>query len=124
MIVPELNERISAHAEALARGNDRAAESFVSPPALTTYRAIAAVVARRGPFASATPLALARVAAQCISKIALDGAGARSKLLIRWRQDFDGGPWMIASIEDLTGKRSSWSDIPHYTSATPEESNG
>jgi hypothetical protein len=124
MIVPELNERIAAHADALVRGDDRAAESFVSPPALAEYRAAAAALARRGPFANATPLALARVALHFISKIALDGAAGRTKLLVRWRQDSDGGPWVIASIEDLAGKRSSWSDIPHYTAARPEASNG
>jgi hypothetical protein len=124
MIVPELNERIAAHAGALARGDDSAAEAFVSPAALGEYRAAAAVLASRRPFTAATPLALAKIALQYVSKIALDGAHGRTKLLIRWRQDSDGGAWMIASVEDLTGKRSSWSDIPHYTAAQSERSNG
>jgi hypothetical protein len=124
MIVAGLNERIAAHAEALAHGDDRAAEGFVSPAAVGEYRAALAGLASRRPFAGVTQLALARIAFQYISKIALDGARGRTKLLIRWRQDSDGGPFMIASAEDLTGKRSSWSDIPHYAAAQSEGSNG
>jgi hypothetical protein len=124
MIVPGLNERIAAHAEALARGDDRAAEAFVSPAALADYRAAVTALASRRPFASITPLALAKIAFQYISKIALDGVGSRTKLLIRWRQDSERGPFMIAYVEDLTGKRSSWSDIPHYSAARSGASNG
>jgi hypothetical protein len=124
MVVPELNERIAAHAEALARGDDRAAEEFVSPAALDEYRGAVAGLGARRPFASTTPLALARIARQYISKIALDGARGRTKLLLRWRQDSDGSPWKLASLEDLTGKRSPWSDIPHYAAAQSGVSNG
>jgi hypothetical protein len=124
MIVPGLNERIAAHADALARGDDHAAETFVSPAALGEYRDALAGLAARRPFTAAAPLALARIALQYLSKIALDGAHGRSKLLLRWRQDSDGGPFMIASAEDLTGKRSPWSDIPHYAAAQSGGSNG
>jgi hypothetical protein len=124
MIVPGLNERIAAHADALMRGEDRAAQAFVSPAALDEYRAALSGLAGRRPFTAATPLALARIASQYISKIALDGARGRTKLLIRWRQESDGGPFLIASAEDLTGKRSSWSDIPHYSATQSGGSNG
>jgi hypothetical protein len=124
MIVPGLNERIAAHAEALVRGDDLAAEAFVSPAALGEYRAALAGLGGRRPFAAVTPLALAKIAFQYISKIALDGARGRTKLQIRWRQDSEGGPFLIASAEDLTGKRSSWSDIQHYSAAQTGGSNG
>ncbi len=124
MIVPGLNERIAAHAEALVRGDDRATEALVSPAALAEYRAALAGLAARRPFTAGTPLALAKIALQYISKIALDGAHGRTKLLIRWRQDTEGGTWTIASVEDLTGKRSSWTDIPHYAAPQSGGSNG
>lgn len=124
MNVPGLNERIAAHADALMRGDDRAAEAFVSPAALAEYRAACKGVAARGPFTAATELALAKIALQYISKLALDGASGRTRLLLRWRQDSESGPWMIASAEDLTGKRSPWSDIPHYTAPQSGGSNG
>jgi hypothetical protein len=124
MQVPGLNQRIAAHADALARGDDRTAEEFVSPAALGEYRAAVAGLSARRPFSVSAHLALARIAFQYVSKIALDSASGRTRLLIRWRQDRDGGPWMIASAEDLTGKRSPWSDIPTLTAAQSGNSNG
>ena len=37
--------------------------------------------------------------------------GAMRRVLYRWRKEAD-GKWVIVSVEDTTGKRSSWSDIP------------
>jgi len=118
MDVPGLDERIAAYAAAIAAGDDTKGESFVSPAALPEYRGAIAAVAARGPFKKAAPrkLALARMGFQYILKLRLFGSDAPATLLIRWRQEpAKTGEWMIASLEDLSGKRSPWSDIQHYS---------
>src|ERR1700683_5301073 len=59
-------------------------------------------------------LALAKVGFQYISKIRFSNGEAMRRVLYRWRKEPD-GKWVIVSVEDTTGKRSSWSDIPNLT---------
>jgi hypothetical protein len=124
MNVPGLDERIAAHGAALTAGDDRSAESFVSPSALEEYGAVMRGAGAHRPFERGEPLALARIGAQYVSKIRLHGHNATVTLLVRWRQETDGGRWVIAATEDLSGKRSPWSDIPHYAAQRTENRNG
>ena len=64
-------------------------------------------------------LALAKVGFQYISKIRFSNGAAMRRVLYRWRKEPD-GKWLIVSVEDTTGKRSSWSDIPNLTAAIAE----
>ena len=41
---------------------------------------------------------------------------AMRRVLHRWRKEAE-GKWAIVSVEDTTGKRSSWSDIPDLAAA-------
>jgi len=107
MKIPELEERIGAHAAALVGGDTGEARAFSSDDSVA--------VDCKGPFVSYERLALAKIGAQFMSKIRLYRADASITLLVRWRKD-SSGKWMIAEAEDISSKRSPWSDIPHYAS--------
>ena len=110
---PELNQRIDAHGRAVVAGDDRAAEGFVTSTGLAAWRAASASAAAQRPFTSFELLACAKIGMQFMAKTRFFGERGASTLLIRWKK-IDGA-WMIAEAEDITGKRSPWSDIPHYS---------
>ncbi len=112
MKVPGLDERIAEQAKAVVAGNNAAAESFVTPTGLESWRAAAAIL-KHHKLRSHELLACAKIGMQFIAKTRFHGTDGAATLLIRWKQ-ID-GKWAIAEAEDITGKRSPWSDIPHYT---------
>ena len=110
---PELNQRINAHAQAMIAGDDRAAEAFVTSTGQAAWQAASASAASQRPFKNFGLLACAKIGMQFMAKTRFFGERGASTLLIRWKK-IDGA-WMIAEAEDITGKRSPWSDIPHYS---------
>ena len=118
--IAELREAIATHAAALAAGDSATAEKFVLPQALETHRQAAAEIARIAKPVKVETLALAKVGFQYISKIRFTGnETAMRRVLYRWRKEAD-GKWVIVSVEDTTGKRSSWSDIPDLAAAVAQ----
>jgi len=117
--ITELREAIATHATALAAGESAAAEAFVLPGALEAYRQAAAEIARIPQPVKVEALALAKVGFQYISKLRFTGAGAMRRVLYRWRKEAD-GKWLIVAVEDTTGKRSPWSDIPDLAAAAAQ----
>jgi len=110
---PELNQRINAHAQAMISGDDRGAEAFVTSTGQAAWQAASASAASQRPFKNFDLLACAKIGMQFMAKTRFFGERGASTLLIRWKK-IDGA-WMIAEAEDITGKRSPWSDIPHYS---------
>ena len=119
--ITDLREAIAMHAAALGAGDSVAAEKFVLPQALETHRQAAAEIARVPQPAKVETLALAKVGFQYISKLRFTGGSetAMRRVLYRWRKEAD-GKWVIVSVEDTTGKRSSWSDIPDLAAAVAQ----
>src|SRR5260370_42517204 len=113
----ELRATIAAHAEAIAAGETAAAENFAHRDALDAYREVASEIARLSGPAEVQTLALRKIGAQYISKLRIVSAGAHRRVLYRWRREAD-GKWRIASVEDSTNKRSSWSDVPELSAST------
>ncbi|MGH7918246.1 MAG: hypothetical protein ACREQE_12305 [Candidatus Binataceae bacterium] len=106
MAIPsELLVAVDAYCNAIVRGDARAAEAFVSAPALPDHRATMARGAGMGPFDRAATLARARVGFQYIVKVRISGAAGRFDLQNRWHET--DGTWRIVEIEDL-GMRSPW----------------
>src|SRR3984957_13546055 len=114
--ITDLREAIATHAAALAAGDSATAEKFVLPQALETHRKAAAEIARIPQPAKVKLLRLGKVGFQYISKLRFANADAMRRVLYRWRKEAD-GKWVIVSVEDTTGKRSSWSDIPDLAAA-------
>jgi hypothetical protein len=114
--IDDLRDAITTHAEALAAGDSAAAEKVVLPQALETHRQAAGEIARIAKPVKVETLALAKIGFQYISKIRFTNGGAMRRVLYRWRKETD-GKWAIVSVEDTTGKRSSWSDIPNLAAA-------
>ncbi len=114
--ISDLREAIAAHAAALAAGDSTAAEKFVIANAIETHRQTAAEIARIPKPAKVETLALAKVGFQYISKLRFTNGNAMRRALYRWRKEAD-GKWVIVSVEDTTGKRSSWSDVPTLAAA-------
>jgi hypothetical protein len=114
--ITDLREAIATHAAAVAAGDSATAEKFVIAQALETHRQAAAEIARIGQPVNVETMALAKVGFQYISKIRFTNGGAMRRVLYRWRKEGD-GKWAIASVEDTTGKRSSWSDVPNLAAA-------
>lgn len=110
---PELDERIAQHARALIASDERAAEALVTPAGLATWRSVAAAIGARRPLDGYELLACAKIGMQFIAKTRFSSASGALTLLIRWKQT-EGG-WMIAEAEDVSGKRSPWSDLQHYS---------
>jgi hypothetical protein len=106
---PELDQRIAAHANAIASGDTAAAEKFVSPAAGGEHREIVARYVGGGAISDVRPMGKAKIGFQYMSKLWFTRGGERLVMLNRWRNE--DGQWRIASSEDLTGKRSPWSDI-------------
>jgi hypothetical protein len=114
--ITDLREAIAAHAAALAAVDSAKAEAFAVPGAIEVHRDAAAEIARIPQPVKVETLALAKVGFQYISKLRFTNGGAMRRVLYRWRKE-DDGTWRIVSVEDTTGKRSSWSDIPNLAVA-------
>jgi len=112
MKIPELDERIAQHARALIAGDDRAVERMVTPAGLATWGLVAATVRARRPLDRYELLACAKIGMQFMAKMRFSSASGALTLLIRWKQA--DGKWMIAAAEDISAKRSPWSDLAHY----------
>jgi hypothetical protein len=119
--ITDLRDAIATHAAALAAGDSTTAEKFVLPQAIETHRQAAAEIARIPQPAKVETLALAKIGFQYISKLRFTGGNenAMRRVLYRWRKEAD-GKWAIVSVEDTTGKRSSWSDIPDLAAAVAQ----
>ena len=116
--ITELHEAIAAHVGALADA-PAAAERFVQPVAMESYRKAAAEIARMAKPVAVKPLGLAKIGAQYISKLGIENAAGRRVVLYRWRREAD-GRWLVAGVEDISGKRSPWSDVPDLATAAAE----
>jgi hypothetical protein len=114
--ITDLREAIATHAAALAAGNSEKAEAFVLPGAIETHLQAAAEIARIPQPRKVETLALAKIGFQYISKLRFTNGDAMRRVLYRWRKEAE-GKWAIVSVEDTTGKRSSWSDIPDLAAA-------
>jgi hypothetical protein len=121
MKVPELNLRIEQHANAVIARDDHLAESFVAPAGLDAWRTAVAAIGDQRPLRGFELLACAKIGRQFIAKTRFEGGSDPLTLLIRWK-DID-GIWTIADAENITGKRSPWSDIPHYANERRGSSN-
>jgi hypothetical protein len=117
--ITDLRDAIATHAALLAAGDSAAAEKFVLPNAIETHREAAAEIVRIPQPAKVETLALAKVGFQYISKLRFTNGDAMRRVLYRWRKEAD-GKWVIVSVEDTTGKRSSWSDIPDLAAAVAQ----
>ena len=113
-----MHEAIAAHAKALAAG-DASSEKFVLPRAIDAYRKANAKIARMPKPIEVAPLALAKIGAQYISKLGIESAGRKRRVLYRWRREAD-GRWLVAEVEDISEKRSPWSDIPDLAAAAAQ----
>jgi len=105
---PALEKRIDEHAGAIVAADAAAAESFVTPGGSPSHDEFIAKV-RKGAIKSYVKLARGRVGQQHMSKIRFITDGEPLLLVSRWREE--NGTWRIADSEDLSGKRSPWSDI-------------
>ena len=114
--ITDLRDAIATHAEALAANDTATAEKFVLPQAIELHRQAAAEIARIPQPRTLEKLALAKIGFQYISKLRFTNGDAMRRVLYRWRKEAD-GKWLIAGVEDTTGKRSSWSDVPNLAAA-------
>jgi hypothetical protein len=116
--ITDLHEAIAAHAGALADA-PMAAERVVLPAAMQDWRKAAAEIAQMKRPIEVKPLGLAKIGAQYISKVGIENAAGRRVVLYRWRREAD-GRWLVAGVEDISGKRSPWSDVPDLATAAAE----
>ncbi len=107
---PELDDAIAAHARAVCGGDLKSAEAFAADAALAAHRAVFTAARADSP-ADFVELGRARIGFQYVSKMRFTLGERNLTALLRWRLE-DDGKWRIAEIEDLSGKRSPWSDIP------------
>jgi len=119
--ITDLRDAIATHAEALAANDSATAEKFVLPQAIELHRQAAAEIARIPHPRTLEKLALAKIGFQYISKLRFTRGNetAMRRVLYRWRKEAD-GKWLIVGVEDTTGKRSSWSDIPDLAAAVAQ----
>jgi hypothetical protein len=114
--IDDLREAIAAYAAALAAGDGATAETFVLAQAIEAHRDASAEILRISKPVTLEKLALAKVGFQYISKLRFTNGNAMRRVLYRWRKEAD-GKWRVVSVEDTTGKRSSWSDVPNLAAA-------
>ncbi len=106
---PELDHAIEAHARAIVAGDRDAARAFLSNTAnIDSHEAFAAKIAS-GSIKEFVKLGRARIGMQHMSKIRFLTGDEPLVMVNRWREE--NGAWCIADSEDLSGKRSAWSDI-------------
>jgi hypothetical protein len=108
--VPELDDAIASHARAICAGDLKRAEAFAAPAVLAAHRAVFTPPCTGSP-ADFIELGRARIGFQYVSKVRFTLGERQLPMLIRWRRA-ENGKWQIAEAEDLSGKRSPWSDIP------------
>ena len=104
---PELEKLIDDHANAIVNADLSAARKFLSAENQPHDEFVSKV--KKGAIKSFVKLARARIGAQHISKIRFLTDSEPLLLVNRWRNE--NGAWRIADSEDLSGKRSPWSDI-------------
>jgi hypothetical protein len=105
---PELDRAIDAHASAIAAGDLSAARMFLSATANDSHDQFISKIAK-GSIKGFIKLGRARIGMQHMSKIRFLTDGEPLLMVNRWREE--NGAWRIADSEDLSGKRSPWSDI-------------
>ncbi|MDO8432439.1 MAG: hypothetical protein Q7S58_08535 [Candidatus Binatus sp.] len=118
---PELHGAIAAFREAIARRDTSVAEKFVAAAASTleAYRQAAAEIAKLPDPIAVEALGLARIGGHFISKLKIESGARTLKFLYRWRREPD-GRWLIVAVEDISNKRSSWSDVPDLKTAAAQ----
>jgi len=119
--IPALEQSIAAFQDALAKGDLSAAEALVASQARDSFREIAGAALAKGPAQSAERIGFARIGFHYMMKLRLVSAGAKITWLLRWREE--NGAWRLAAIEDLSSKRSPWSDVPTLANARREVGN-
>ena len=107
---PELTETIAAHARAVLARDTGAAERYVTPAALETYRLAMNEAMRLGPFDRHATPALARLGIQYISKVRFAGARGSALMQIRWKRAGE-GHWLIAEAEYFPPGRTPWTGV-------------
>jgi len=105
---PALDNSCQAFAHAIASADVSAASAFVSTATDSTHATIAKVLAGGGA-ERIEELGRARLGFQYISKFRIRRGADVATIVCRWRDE--NGAWRIAEVEDLTGKRSAWSDL-------------
>jgi len=105
---PELERLIDAHAHAVTNGDLEGAKKFLSSGENLPHDEFVAKI-RKGSIKSYVKLGRARIGQQHMSKIRFFTDREPLLMVNRWREE--GGTWRIADSEDLSGKRSPWSDI-------------
>lgn len=105
---PELDKAIEEHARAIVAGDLASAEAFLSDGAQELHNEFTSKITR-GSLKGFVALMRSRIGFQHISKIRFLTDAEPLLILNRWREE--NGAWRIASTEDLSGKRSPWSDI-------------
>ncbi len=104
---PELDSAIDLHARAIQKGDLAAANAFLSGVNNAHEQFVAKI--KKGSIKEIIKLARARIGEQHMSKIRFLTDAEPLVMVNRWREE--NGAWRIADTEDLTGKRSPWSDI-------------
>lgn len=105
---PELDKAIEAHARAIAAGDISAARAFLSAGTNDSHNQFVSKIAK-GAIKEFVKLGRARIGEQHMSKVRFLTDGEPLVMVNRWRDE--NGAWRIADSEDLSGKRSPWSDI-------------
>lgn len=119
--IPALEDAIAALINALATGDAQAAEALVSASARDAFKGLSGTAFGSGPAQSIERLGFARIGFHYMMKLRFIAGGATITWLLRWREE--DGRWRLASIEDLSGKRSPWSDVPTLANARRETTN-
>jgi hypothetical protein len=120
--IPALEDAIAALIDALAKGDAPAAETLVSDSARDAFKGLAGAAFGSGPAQLIERLGFARIGFHYMMKLRFVAGSAKITWLLRWREE--DGHWRLASIEDLSGKRSPWSDVPTLANARRETTNG
>jgi hypothetical protein len=120
---PALESAIDSFGAAVCRDDADAALSLAEDCAeadmVVLVRNCAAIAGAK----SFSRLGLAKIGSQFILKARFSGIDATRTYLIRWRLA-GAGRWRVASVEDLSDKRSPWSDIPTLAAARAQARNG
>jgi hypothetical protein len=105
---PDLEQAIDSHSRAIADGDPAVAKAFLSDGSNAAHHHFVAKIAK-GSIKEIIKLGRARIGEQHMSKIRFLTDGEPLLMVNRWREE--NGTWRIAATEDLSGKRSAWSDI-------------